>query len=178
LATGKQVAITEGLASPVINLPDGRTEPIVIKVELEGEPNIIKVLPQQNPNGSFTFLAGDATVTGTTAKFESEKKAIGFWTNQTDSVFWDINIVRPGKYKLQLEYACEAGSEGALCSLLSGDIETQFTIASTGGWGSFKPLDLGEITLTKTGKTRFEVKVRMMPKGAVMNLKSIKLITP
>ena len=178
LATGKQVAITEGLASPVLNLPDGRTEPMVIKVELEGEPSIIKVLPMQNPSGSFTFLAGDATVTGTTAKFESEKKAIGFWTNQTDSVFWDINIVRPGKYKLQLEYACEAGSEGSLCSFLSGDIETQFTIASSGGWGTFKTLDLGEVTLTKTGKTRFEVKVRMMPKGAVMNLKSIKLIAP
>jgi alpha-L-fucosidase len=178
LATGKQMPIIDGLASPVIDLPDGRTQPIVIKVELDGEPTVVKVLPQQNANGSFAFLAADASITGTTAKFENEKKAIGFWTNQTDSVYWDINVVRPGKYKLQLEYACEAGSEGSLCSLLSGDIETQFTIASTGGWSTFKTLDLGEVTLSKTGKTRFEVKVRMMPKGAVMNLRSIKLMTP
>jgi alpha-L-fucosidase len=178
LATGKQVPIIDGLASPVIDLPDGRTEPIVIKVELDGEPTVVKVFPQQSANGSFSFLAADASITGTTAKFENEKKAIGFWTNQTDSVYWDINVVRPGKYKLQLEYACEAGSEGSLCSLLSGDNETQFTISSTGGWGTFKTLDLGEVTLSKTGKTRFEVKVRMMPKGAVMNLRSIKLMAP
>ncbi len=175
LGSKTKLEVTEGGASQTIQLPSGRTEPVVAKVELFGAPVIVKVLPQQNADGSFVFTAEDALVKGSAARFEADKKAIGFWTNQKDSVEWEVNVVRPGTYKVQVTYACDAGSGGSLCSFLLGDSETQFTIAPTGGWGTFKTVEIGSVTIQKTGRTKVEVKVRMMPNGAVMNLRSIRL---
>ena len=49
-------------------------------------------------------------------------------------------------------------------------------IKDTGGWDKFQTVDLGVVSIEKTGDTKVVVKARMKPGYAVMNLRSIKLV--
>ena len=96
---------------------------------------------------------------------------------------------------MQLTFACEPGSAGSEFEVtlaeeqvpakgllprkrmvvtrpaqkLSGKVE------STGGWEKFVGVKLGTITITQNGRHVLSVKPTKMPRGAVMNLKSITL---
>lgn len=154
--------------------PKERLEPIVFRVYIEGEPDIEKVLPTQAVDGSMTFAAADAETVGA-AHFEDAKKAIGFWTETTDTVTWNFRASMTGTFKLTAEVACEKDSEGSLASVYFENQEKQFVVKSTGGWSNFQTVDLGTISITKTGDTKIVVKARMKPGYAVMNLRSLKI---
>ena len=122
----------------------------------------------------MTFFAADAEVVGA-AHFEESKKAIGFWTGATDTVTWNFRATKPGTYRLTAEIACDKENEGSLASAYFENQERQFVVKSTGGWDQFQTMDLGTITIGKTGETKIVVKARMKPGGAVMNLRSLHL---
>ncbi len=50
------------------------------------------------------------------------------WNTTTDSLYWEIDCIKPGKYKIELEYLCKKEDVGSqvMCSL--GDEEKIFTI--------------------------------------------------
>jgi hypothetical protein len=85
-------------------------------------------------------------------------------------------VTQPGNYQVELEYACEAGSEGSLVAFTCQGNEGQFVVKSTAGWSSFKKETVARVALKQVGKALFEVRPRMMPKGAVMNLRSVRLV--
>ena len=152
-----------------------RVEPIVIKVTLASEPEVAVMLPTQNADGSMAFNAADADCTGA-AHLEDSKKAIGFWTETTDTVTWKFNASKAGTFKLTAELACQDDSAGSLVSAYFENQERQLLVKGTGGWDKFLTVDMGTITITKTGDTKITVKARMKPGYAVMNLRSLHLI--
>lgn len=176
LSNGLKVPFTRTPNGYVLAMVDGeRGGPVVVRVALAGAPKIEKSYATQPASGLLHFAAKDADIEGHTAAYEVGKDCIGFWTNAGDSVSWTVKVNRPGKYKVQLTYACEAGSEGSLVSLTAAGKELQFTVEKTGSWSDFKTVDLGEIQLDAAGLTKFMVKARMKPNLAVMNLRSVRL---
>ena len=175
LGVRERIEVQPTKDGPALVLPTNkRTMPLVVKVTLVGDPDIEATLQSQNEDGSLTLLAADAEVVGA-AHFEESKKAIGFWTGATDTVTWNFRTTKPGTYKLTAEIACDKENEGSLASAYFENQERQFVVKSTGAWDKFQTVDLGTITISKTGDTKIVVKARMKPGGAVMNLRSLQL---
>jgi hypothetical protein len=76
-----------------------------------------------------------------------------------------------------LDYACDDGSQGTLYSVkaLGTDSKVSNIVNGTGGWSDFKTITLdGHLSLS-AGKQTICVEPIIMPRGAVMNLRSITL---
>lgn len=176
LGIRERIDVRDTHEGPALVIPGGnRTQPIVIKVTLAGSPIVETTLQGQDMDGSIIFIAQDAEIQGEAARFEDENKAIGYWTSTKDVVTWNFKATKPGTYKLTAEIACDPASEGSLASVYFEDQERQFLVKSTGGWSKFTTIDLGTLKISRTGPAKISVKARMMPKGAVMNLRSLKL---
>jgi alpha-L-fucosidase len=146
----------------------------VVVLEKEAEP---AVTPQAK-DGSVTLKASNAVVRGTNARYESGggKDNIGFWTNPADYVIWRFNVTKTGTFNADVTFACAAGSGGSSYVLAVGGQELAGTVKDTGGWTSFVTEKLGTVKFSRPGTYNLSVKPKTMPRGAVMNLKSVTLV--
>jgi alpha-L-fucosidase len=133
---------------------------------------------KSDANGVYTLHAAEAEIHGQTARYEEGggKNNIGFWTNAADYVSWSIQSSKAGSYRVEVTYACppeNAGSE--FTTAIGEEAKVSATVQATGSWSEFKTTVIGQITLT-AGKQTLSVKATSMPRGAVMNLQSVRLI--
>ncbi|MBI5095279.1 MAG: alpha-L-fucosidase [Candidatus Hydrogenedentes bacterium] len=162
-----------------ITVPAKAPDPIasVIALEIEGAPNVVDTPIPQLADGSVSLGAADAVVHGKTAKFESGngKDNIGFWTDPKDTVSWEFNLSKAGKYQVAVTYACEPAAAGAEFTIECGGKKVDGKVTETANWGKYKTEPVGVIELAKTGKQTLTVAPKSAPHGAVMNLKSVVL---
>ncbi len=195
--TALPVTVTE--KGPTVKLPalaPGKIDSVVV-LEIEGKPDVEPQILTQTKAGLVELPAGEALLHGNSLRCQGDSAGenIGFWTNPKDWASWVFQIDKPGKFDVQLTFACEPGSAGSEYDVtlaedklparglrprkrvvvtqpeqkLSGKVE------STGGWDKFVDIRLGTITLSQSGRQTLSVKPTKMPQGAVMNLKSIRL---
>jgi alpha-L-fucosidase len=160
----------------VVTVPRKVPDAIDTVVLLEMEAEAI-VIPQAE-DGSIVLKASDAVVRGTNAKYESGggKDNIGYWTNSDDYVTWRFKVTKTETFDVAVTLACATGSGGSEYVLAVGGQELAGTVKDTGGWTSFVTEKLGTVKITKPGTYNLSVKPKSMPRGAVMNLKSVTLI--
>jgi alpha-L-fucosidase len=170
------VAATESGVS--VKLPADAPDKIasVVVLEIEGQPELAAYALAQAADGSIALSAGDAALHGA-LQLESGhgKDNIGFWTNQNDWVSWDVTVKKPGKFDVELVYACENAAAGSEFTIAAGEEKLAGKVEGTGGWGNFVTRKLGAITLSQAGRSTISVKATAMPHGAVMNLHAIAL---
>jgi alpha-L-fucosidase len=171
--------VTAGEAGVRIKLPPrAPTPPVsVVVLEIAGEPEVLAQLMGQAADGSFTLAAAEATLHGETAQYETGggKDNIGYWTNAKDWVSWDFAVTRPGRFEVELTYACEPGSAGSRYTVAVGSSAVHGEVEATGAWTTFVSRNLGVLTIPAAGPATLSVKPDSMPRGAVMNLKAIRL---
>ena len=146
----------------------------VVMLEMEAEP----VVTTQAKDGSLNLKASNAVVRGANARYESGggKDNIGYWTNPDDYVIWRFKVIKTGTFNAEVTFACDAGSGGSKYILTVGGQELAGTVKDTGGWTSFVTEKLGTVKITKPGTYNLSLKPKSMPRGAVMNLKSVTLV--
>jgi alpha-L-fucosidase len=146
----------------------------VVMLQMEAEP----VVTTQAKDGSIILKAGNAVVRGSNAKYESGggKDNIGYWTNPADYVIWRFEVNKTGTFDVAVTLACATGSGGSKYVLSVGGQELAGTVKDTGGWTSFVDEKLGKVKIGKAGTYILSVKPKTMPRGAVMNLKSVTLV--
>ncbi|MBW8039305.1 MAG: alpha-L-fucosidase [Planctomycetes bacterium] len=146
----------------------------VIMLEMEAE----AVVTPQAKDGSVTLKASDAVVRGTNARYESGggKDNIGYWTNPADYVIWRFKVNKTGTFNVAVTLACAAGSGGSKYVLTAGGQEIAGTVKDTSGWTSFVTDKLGTVKIARPGTYNLSIKPKTMPRGAVMNLKSVTLV--
>jgi alpha-L-fucosidase len=170
------VAATESGVS--VKLPADAPDKIasVVVLEIEGQPELAAYALAQAADGSIALSAGDAALHGA-LQLESGhgKDNIGFWTNQNDWVSWDVTVKKPGKFDVEIVYACENAAAGSEFTIAAGEEKLAGKVEGTGGWGNFVTRKLGAITLSQAGRSTISVKATAMPHGAVMNLHAIAL---
>lgn len=147
----------------------------VLVLEYSGELNIVEMLLGQAADRSVALDAADADVEGHTARYESDKKAIGFWTDSKDKVAWAFRLEKPGRFAVDVTLACEPGNEGTAFEVAAGTERVSGIVPATKGWSDFITLNLGEIELNEPGKVKVVVRVAKMATSAVMNLRSVRL---
>jgi alpha-L-fucosidase len=172
-------ASTDDGGVTIVGLPASALDPdaTVIALDIVGEPAVVPSLLAQAADGSITLDAIDAIVKGS-ARYESreDRRCIGYWTNPSDIVHWDVLIRSPGRFRVVVELACEPGQEGSRYRVSAGDAIVEDTVPATKEWADFVTRDLGEIEMTRPGRTRLTVAAQDMPHGAVMNLRSVRLV--
>lgn len=146
----------------------------VYVLDVRGPVKVVPVPIRPMVGGTVALTASDAAVTGGAGYEGGEKQAIGFWTNVKDTVSWSFEAPA-GTYKVEIEYAVEPASAGSTFQVAVDQAKVQGTAAATGGWSSFRTLNLGSIVVSSSGLHKLTVSALTMPKGAVMNLRGVRL---
>ena len=189
LATGERLATFPAAGRDVdkpdvlaIAAPKGTLDPYatVVELKLAAVPVVMEITPSvaANADGSFTLKASDASIQGESLRYEhgEGKDNLGFWTNAADSATWDVEVARPGKYKVEVTYACPADNEGSDYQIaVDRRSAARGKVKATGSWTKFESVSIGEVDLP-AGRRTILVRATDIPKGACMNLKQLRLI--
>ncbi len=179
LATGETLETARDGSNVVVNLPAKALDPIdtVVVLEIEGEPEVGAVAATQVEGGAIKLDARDAETHGSHIRYETGdgKDAIGFWTDPADYVTWILRIDEPGKFDVEITYACTPPGGSRYAVEVAGQkLETK--TEPTGSWTQFETCKVGRL---KLGADRHVLSVKAQSKAGegVMNLKSI-VLTP
>lgn len=172
--SSEKVTMRISNSGPVLSVPP-RSNSLadVIAIELEGEPETFDVPVQPDPSGILTLNAVDADIAGG-AKYEADKRCIGYWTRVEDAVSWRASLDQSGQYKVAIEFACQDADAGSTVIFEAGKQRLEFVVPRTGGWNQFVTQELGTLEL-KGGVQTLRVTVKAKPHNAVMNLRAIRL---
>jgi len=132
----------------------------------------------QAAEGSVKLLAKDATIHGTTIRYEPQphKNTIGYWTKQEDWVSWDFKLRTPGSFTVELTQACGKGSGGSDYTVTIGNHTLTDKVPDTGAFTNFVNRKIGTVKLDKPVSYTVAVKPITKPGLAVMDLRAITLI--
>ncbi|MBX3120199.1 MAG: alpha-L-fucosidase [Fimbriimonadaceae bacterium] len=150
--------------------------PVVILMEIDGKATVVTIPIRPAADGTIALNAVDATVKGTSAAYEADKRAIGYWTNVKDTVEWEFEVKSRGEYDVTVELACEPGSEGATYEVQIAGQNLKSTVKATKGWSDFVSVNLGRVAIVVPGKIKVVVKPLSKPGLGVMNLRALKLV--
>ena len=131
---------------------------------------------KQLGDGRIIFSSIDAKIKGNTAKLEKKPSnyRIGFWSNLSDSIFWNYKATRWGMYDVELTYSLE--SKKSKIHIQIGDKSINSEIQATNSWYKYNTVRLGKIYLPKSGQYLIAVKGVEKESAAVMNFKSLVLV--
>jgi len=131
---------------------------------------------KQLGDGRIIFSSIDAKIKGNTAKLEKNPSnyRIGFWSNLSDSIFWNYKATRWGMYDVELTYSLE--SKKSKIHIQIGDKSINSEIQATNSWYKYNTVRLGKIYLPKSGQYLITVKGVEKESAAVMNFKALVLV--
>lgn len=98
---------------------------------------------------------------------------ISRWIKRDNTVSWKLNIRTPGRFKVRALYACPDGYQGSDARLTVGGQTLTVPVPVTAGWGLYRVLDFGEVTLDKAGEMECVLGFGKTKKRALFNLKSV-----
>ena len=169
----------------VIGVP---TQPVdaaasVVRLELSGdvEPMPFRVYPTSD--GTITLTPHDATLEGPSIRVErvgvigDVTHNIGYWLDPAATVSWPIGVgnSREGDYRVEIELACADAAAGARVRFEACGQSIDFTVPATGGWQSYRTVDVGRVTLS-AGAHSAVLRALSKPGEAVVNVRAVKLV--
>ncbi len=163
-----QVALTFKDAVPLA-MPMG---PITLTPAPEGT----EVLSEAD--GQVVLHSRDSTVRGKTLRYEPnpKKRCLGFWSDVNDRAEWQFNVAKPGKFRLEIDQGCGKGHGGSRAYVSVAGREYPFTVEDTGHFQNFKTRVLGEVELPQATTYLLTVGGKKKAKGAVMDVREIRLV--
>jgi len=78
--------------------------------------------------GRFHLGAAEATLTGSTIRFEEGKECIGFWSDPGATASWTLASTKPRWYRVSAELACDPGDAGSIARLEVGGQSLEFSV--------------------------------------------------
>ena len=169
---GVTVRCTKLVGGAVMNLKAVTLEPTC-----EGTP------PAQATDGSILLHGRDATVLGTTLRYEpaEKKQTLGFWTRASDAAAWTFTVHTPGDFTVQVLQGCGTGQGGSEMAIevdrgTDGAATLSFVVEDTGGFQAFRPRDVGHVRIAEAGTHELRVGPRTIAKGAACDIRQIRLV--
>jgi len=149
----------------------------VIVLEVEGQPDVLPQYVKQDESGRIKLDYLTANTLGK-AKTRFNRKGgfhISKWTNPDDAVEWFINIDKPGKFKIYIDYSAKKGWKGKGFEVTIGEYNLTSSVISTGEIFDYVKFPLGYIELAEPGKYTLIIKPSDINDDYLMYLKSIIL---
>lgn len=132
---------------------------------------------QPHSDGNIQLHARDASVHGTTIRFEPqpEKDTIGYWSKVNDWVSWKFALPKPGAYSVEVLQGCGKGNGGSEVEITVGDqAPLPMTVEDTGHFQKFIPRGVGSINLG-AGEHTLAIRAKTKKAGAVMDVRQVTL---
>lgn len=171
------VAAKREAENVILTLPDVTPDPwdTVIVLEIDGDPLVTQADVRQAEDRTITLLARDADTHGERIQYESGKGKdnIGFWTDPEEWVSWVCRVDTPGKFSVEVRYACTSPG-GSAYTIEVADQKLNAKTVATGGWTTFATHKVGTVTLT-ADRHILAVKADDLKGEGVMNLQSVML---
>ena len=136
--------------------------------------DVRQAIPTEEAGGSLRLPAAQAVTHGEQIRYEvgPDRDNLGYWSNASDWAQWELDVPRPGRFKVMAEIAAVACGR---FQVLIGNQGVEGNTPNTGDYGRFQTVELGTLELTSPGKT--SVAVRPIPEGwQPMNLRSLDLV--
>jgi putative heme-binding domain-containing protein len=132
-------------------------------------------LVQVSPDGALRLYAKYAEIYGKSLVLEPTYGNLGFWHNEDDHAIWTVRVPRAGRYAVWFDCACDADNSGNTYVLEADDESLTGTVASTGGWETYRQARVGELTL-RAGHRRIVIRPAGKLRGYLIDLKGIRLV--
>jgi alpha-L-fucosidase len=175
LATGASLATAATADGVVLTVPATAPDAIssTVVLEINGTPEVVPPVLAQDPDGIIRLQAGDADTHGN-IQYESNKDALGYWTDSNDTASWTFQVKQPGMFKVNIETASLGEGE---FQLIAGDHSLNAVAANTGDYSRFRRTKVpGVIELPTAGQVTLTV--QPVARGwEPVNLKSV-VLTP
>jgi putative heme-binding domain-containing protein len=126
-------------------------------------------------NGTLKLLATNAEIYGKTLVFEPPFKNLGYWGSVDDRAVWTINVSKPGKHSIRMNYACDNSTAGNEVVFEVAGQSVKAKIVGTGSWENYQTAILGELDLP-AGQHRLTVRATEDLKNHLMDLKEVRLV--
>lgn len=130
----------------------------------------------QGPKGALQLPASLAEVHGTMLRYEPppHKNTLGYWVRADDWAAWDVNVEKPGDFRVMMRYGCGNGSGGSEVDISIAGQTLPFTVKETGGFQNWQEVDLGKVTLT-AGRQTLSIRPKVKKGPAVMDVQLVTL---
>ncbi|MEX0727772.1 MAG: sulfatase-like hydrolase/transferase [Planctomycetaceae bacterium] len=127
-------------------------------------------------DGDIRLHAKTARVHGEKLRYEAEpyKNVLGYWTVVSDWAEWQFNVENAGKYEVEIQQGCGAGSGGAEVDVEVGGESLTFKVQETGHFQQMILRTIGVVELG-AGKQTLAIKPKTKPGVAVMDIRRIVL---
>ncbi len=126
-------------------------------------------------SGTLKLLATNAEVYGKTLVFEPQFKNLGYWGSVDDRAVWTINVAKPGKHSIRLNYACDNSTAGNEVVFEVAGQSVKAKVVGTDSWENYQTAILGELNLS-AGQHRLTVRSAETLKNHLMDLKELRLV--
>jgi arylsulfatase A len=126
--------------------------------------------------GDIRLHAKDARVHAKNMRYEPQpnKNVLGFWTLPSDWADWEFDVTKPGRYEVEVQQGCGAGSGGAEVNVEVAGETLTFIVQDTGHFQHMITRVIGEVELP-AGKQTLAIKPQTKPGVAVMDIRRIVL---
>jgi alpha-L-fucosidase len=163
-----------------VTLPGQKLSPYTCALRIRGTdlkpaPLVEEVaFVEPDSKGELVLAADDAEIHGDKLNTENrdDQMNLGFWDNPGEWVSWRVHLNKPGKFNVSASIATIHGGQELLIE--SGANRLTKALDSTGDWGTFKIVDLGQIEISQPGG-----QINVRPKDASswkpINLRWVRL---
>jgi hypothetical protein len=152
----------------------------VIVVEVKGKPQVAgeAVVAEAAEDGSITLAAHNAVTHGKLLRYEPQphKNTVGYWADESDWCEWKFKAAKSGSFKVLLLQGCGKGQGGSAVRIAAAGQTLDYTVEDTGHFQNFVERPAGTISVEKPGDYPLEIRVVKKAKGAVMDVRQVKLV--
>ena len=177
VADTKPRTLTVRCARPV----DGsvmRLKTVTLSPTCEGKP------PTQAEDGVVTLHGRDATVQGTTLRYEpaEKKQTLGFWTRPTDAAVWAFTVTQAGTFDVEVLQGCGPGQGGSVMTVAVDAAQQaavsplEFTVEATGGFQDFRARVVGRVGPLAAGEHTLRIMPKQIAKQAACDIRQVRLV--
>ena len=150
----------------------------VVVLEIEGTPRVDAPVVAVDTAGKIELNYLTAITHGK-AKTRFNRKGgfhISKWTGPEDAVDWDIQVDKPGIFKVTISYAANKEWEDKPYEITVGSISLKRVVVYTGNLFEYHSLPAGDVNFTKPGKYTLSVRPLSPGDSYLMYLNSITLL--
>ncbi len=163
----------------MIKLPAGPSDDIlpVLVLELDNIPVIKPIIVYPNNEGKILMDYMTVKTSGKTLTRFNRKGGfhISKWTGPEDNATWIFHIDKPGKYKININYAANEEWTGKKFEIIIDKTRFERTVVHTGTWFEFRDFPLGYIEFNTPGGYSLSIRPKDKSLTYLMYLRSIGL---
>ena len=151
---------------------------VTLSPTCEGKP------PTQADDGVVTLHGRDATVQGTTLRYEpaEKKQTLGFWTRPTDAAVWSFTLTQAGTFDVEVLQGCGPGQGGSVMTVAvdvanpAASAPLEFVVEATGGFQDFRDRVVGRVGPLAAGQHTLRIMPKQIAKQAACDIRQVRLV--